>query len=151
MSEVLTVGREDGDYVRIEVLGRAHPNATLYDDANWLTSRVAVHTGGFTAKTDACLRSAEFFSFAKELERLSVSLEGTADFKSLEKWLQVHIEGDRLGHLAAKGFLIDSHISGNKLSFRIEFDQTDLPRIMRELKAILMAFPIPARRGFFRI
>jgi hypothetical protein len=53
--EVL-IGDRGGDHVLIRVLGRVHPDAHDFWDANWLMTPVEVVAGDFRASIEASLR-----------------------------------------------------------------------------------------------
>ncbi len=88
------------------------------------------------------MRTTEFKSFLTQIEPLYELLKGTAEYASLEDWLEFRIRGDGLGHFIAEGFVIDNHCEGNKLNFSIHFDQTNLPQIINSLKELLKKHPV---------
>lgn len=60
----------------------------------------------------------------------------------MEEWLSIDIAGDGKGHFRADCVAVDMPGTGNRLTFEIEFDQTDLPEILGGLDAISRAFPV---------
>ena len=60
----------------------------------------------------------------------------------MEEWLSIDIAGDGKGHFRADCVAVDMPGTGNRLTFEIEFDQTDLPEIHGGLDAISRAFPV---------
>jgi len=64
-------------------------------------------------------------------------LDVVAEFKTIEDQLYIRIETDRLGHVQAKGFLLDDLASGNKLEFEINYDQTLLWHTISEIDEAL--------------
>jgi hypothetical protein len=122
--------------------GRACPEATDYSDANWLNATVDVAAGAFRGAYDAALRAEEFARFRNQLRPLYDTLAGRATFDTMECCLGIQVEGDGKGHFHAKCFAVDVPATGNRLTFTLDFDQTELPAIVRELDAVCAAFPV---------
>ena len=72
-----------------------------------------------------------------QLEPVYQNLDVVAEFKTIEDQLYIRIETDRLGHVQAKGFLLDDLASGNKLEFEINYDQTLLWHTISEIDEAL--------------
>lgn len=136
------IGRPGGDHVRIRLTRRELPEATDYWDGNWIYADVALRAGAFRGEYEARLRSDELARFYASLGPLYDRLTGEAVLDSMEKWVRVRLAGDGKGHIAASCEAQDAPGTGNLLTFELELDQTDLPRILRELEAILAAFPV---------
>lgn len=140
--EVL-IGHPPGEHIGISVRSRLHPSATDYWDGNWLVSVVDVKVGGFLGRIDADLRAEEFVSFRQELDALSERPTGTAQFDTMEGWVQLRLAGRSGGHLDVSGTVVDRPGTGNRLHFRIDgLDQTCLPAIIASLRVIEEAFPV---------
>src|SRR5437868_947757 len=60
----------------------------------------------------------------------------------MEDWLALSITGDGLGHFSADCVARDQSGIGNKLAFKLTFDQTELPGMLRELDELLRLFPV---------
>jgi hypothetical protein len=60
----------------------------------------------------------------------------------MEEWLVIHVEGDGRGHFTAKCEARDTPGRGNKLTFELAFDQTELPSMLRELDELTTRFPV---------
>ncbi|MEO7111931.1 MAG: hypothetical protein ABI183_15920 [Polyangiaceae bacterium] len=120
----------------------AYSETTNRDDAAWITARVAVHGGAFRGEYEAMLRAEDFPRFRGELQKLHESLGGTARFETMEEWLAIQIEGDGKGNFEASCVALDSPGMGNRLTFNVSFDQTELAAIIRALDAICAAFPV---------
>lgn len=138
------IGHETSDHLLIKVFGRTYPDCDDYWDGNWLSAEIYISSGAFTGSitNDIFLRTTEFKSFLTQIEPLYELLKGTAEYASLEDWLEFRIRGDGLGHFIAEGFVIDNHCEGNKLNFSIHFDQTNLPQIISSLKELLKKHPV---------
>jgi len=131
-----------GKHLRIEPTRREFPAATDYWDQNWLYANVRVQAGAFTGRYEALLRSDEFRDFRDQLAPLYENLIGDAKFESLEEWVRIHVTGDGRGHFLARCTSRDQPGMGNTLTFEIEFDQTAVPQILRDLDELLRAFPV---------
>ena len=138
-------GHETGS-LSVTVLMRSH-NADDYWDGNWVDSIVDVKAGGFTGRFGACLRAEEFQSFRDGLAKIDSFESSAARFETMEGQLSIEIFGDKLGHLSAKCTALDQAGIGNRLSFELKFDQTDLTAIIRGLNLIISNFPVIGDRN----
>ena len=84
--------------------------------------------------------------FRSELGTLYETLSGRAAFSSVEPALTIDIEGDGKGHMRARCEADDNPGIGNRLTFEIDFDQTDVPSILRQLDACCSAYPVIGKR-----
>lgn len=113
-----------------------------YWDGNWVYATISIVAGGVRAEFEAQLRTEEFLRFRDELRPLHDSLVGRAKFDTMEELLSINIAGDGKGHFHADCVAVDMPGTGNRLTFGIDFDQTDLPEILRGLDAITKAFAV---------
>ena len=127
---VIRVGGEKRDYLSVTLLCRAYPDAQDYWDGNWLRSEVEVVVGGFRGWIAELLRAEELVEFGNQLARLLDTFQGTAEFRTMEGWLELAITSDRRGHLTLSGRLRDEPGIGNSLSFSFEYDQTYFGRCL---------------------
>jgi hypothetical protein len=147
MWEVI-LGQSASDHVAIQVKGRKYPQAVDYWDANWVDAEISLVIRPWRAMYDASLRTDELAKFREELEGLDHRGRAAATFSPMEPWLQLALELDSLGHVHLRG---EAGPEGFGRAFgqaRLEFelrefiDQTFLPSIIRQLKAIEREFPI---------
>jgi hypothetical protein len=134
----------------LDVKRRARPSSEDYWDGNWLVVDMAVEMGSWTGRFDANLRCEEFDRFLSEVRHLNENLDSVAEFVTMEGWLRLQLNGDGLGHIAAKGEATDQPGRGDTLSFRMDFDQTYLPRLIAELQDVLKEFPVRGDRPRMR-
>ncbi len=142
-----TVG---GDECRLVIRVSAYefPDAVDFDDANWLIGEVELNsgfTGSFTASHRVTLRADELAEFRDELAPLVQSLTGDATLRHMERQLGCKVTlDDGKGDLTA---FVGEHI-GSELRVRdCKTDQSYLARTVRDLDALLSAFPVRGRRG----
>lgn len=152
MGDVVTlaIGLTSGDHLKLTPVARAYPTATDYWDGNWLRVGVSACAGAFQGRQEALLRTDEFARFRAELSVLHETLLGEAVFSSLERWVEVRLVGDGMGHVAVAIEIRDQPGLGNSLRFGegISIDQTDLPRLIDGVDEVLRVFPVigdPAR------
>jgi hypothetical protein len=139
----IQIGHESGARVRIQVLGRLHPDATDYWDGNWLMTLVNIVVGSFVAEISADLRANELDSFRQELAVLYSTFGGSAVLRSLEGWLDMTVSMTSAGSLQVDGHARDSVGRANELSFHIDsLDQTDLPSIIDSLEEVGVFYPM---------
>ncbi len=135
------IGRAN-TYVAIAPRCRERPEALDYWDGNWISTTITIAAGAFRGEFEAQLRAEEFVRFRDEVRPLYANLIGRAKFETMEEWLAIAIDGDGKGHFHASCVAVDLPGTGNRLTFAIDFDQTDLPEILRGLAAIISAFPV---------
>lgn len=138
----LVVGHLAGEHLSIRPTRRRYPDAQDYWDGNWLDAEITLRVGAFQAAYEAQLRTEELGRFRDALRRLYEDLTGEAAFESMERWLRLQMVGDGRGHITVTGEAMDAPGMGNRLTFQLELDQTELPEMLRALDAILRDFPV---------
>ncbi len=132
--------RERIEFKRIEYECRQYDNEY---DANWLTCTVSVAAGTFEGSVPVQILANEVSKFYHECRALYESLEGCAEFKTIEDQVHVLIKGDGLGHMECTGHLMDQASGdGNRLSFVIRLDQTLLRHTVSELADVVAERPV---------
>jgi len=134
--------KDSGDFIRIGLSKLNYPNAELDWDRNWIKSNVEVKAGGFSGQFECDLMTTDFERFKQSLSKLYDKLDGTASFNSYEGQVEIKIEGDGIGHFVADCSVMDNVGIGNQLDFEINFDQTIIPEMLRQLNCITKIFPI---------
>lgn len=135
-------GGEQSEFLSLTVHGRSRPDTSDYWDGNWLWCSAEVSAGAFRGTVDCMLRNEDFARFLPRLERLLESLDGEALLDTLEGWLDLRLTGDGRGHMDLRGQLVDAPMDGNSLEFRLSLDQTYLPPLIAQLRAVLAQFPV---------
>jgi hypothetical protein len=130
----------------LDVQRRGYPLADDYWDGNWLVVDMSIEMWSWRGRYEALLRADEFERFLEGLRPLQADLVGTATFASMEAWLFLHLTGDGLGHIDVEGDASALHENGTNLSFRTTLDQSFLPGLIRELEAVMSAFPVVGER-----
>jgi hypothetical protein len=119
------------------------PDEVSGSDANWLTGEVelrAGRTGEFRARQPAALRTDELAQFRDDLHETVESLNGTARLRHLEAQVGCTIElAHGRGNLSA---FIKEHVGSELQVRRCETDQSYLAQTVRELDALVEAFPV---------
>jgi len=136
------VGPENGDHISVTILNRCHPECADYLDGNWVNATVEIRAGSFQGTYAAQLRSDELDHFKTELAQLDKTLKGTAEFRSIEGWLGIRLEGNARGHLWAHCIAKDEPGVGNTLTFSLDLDQTFIAPLLRGLSRVLEQFPV---------
>ena len=135
-------GQSQHERIAIEVSRYERSPVGEYYDDNWLTVKIQACAGGFKGKVDAAILTGELASFLAELRSLYESLAGTAQFTTLEEQLQLRLRGDGKGHIELEGDVSDQPGIGNRLQFRLQFDQSQLGASIRELERVISEFPV---------
>lgn len=126
----------------MDVLKYELPDATDYWDGNWVTTRIHIKAGAFTANYEASLRNVEIATFAHQLPRLHGE-PGTATLASLELWLTLTMERTDTGKVHMSGIAMNPSRQGTELAFDLpDIDQSFLPAIKEQFDAVLQEFPV---------
>lgn len=126
----LAIGN-DIEYVRFQPSTR--PN-----EEGWLDVDVTIAVGGWHGIIDAQFLKWDFHNFKKALEELGTSESMSAEFSPLEPWVELKLQGDRLGNISIKGIALDRLGTGNKLEFQLPMiDQTFIPKLLIDLDAMI--------------
>lgn len=140
------IGISDREHVVVQPRRRKSPGPEDFYDGNWVDAAIHIGAGGFQGQVESVLRSEEFVSFRDQLRPLHATLTGRATFDTCEGWLRIQVEGDGKGHFHAECEATDRPGTGNRLVFKIDFDQTEVPEILRGLDAICDAIPVVGRK-----
>ena len=145
----LTVGRPGNDHVVLQIERRLFPQASDAWDGNALGCRVSLRVGGFIGEFATTMWANDFYRFLVELRGLNQTLDGSADFETAEGQVSLAIASvSSLGTLRVSGSARDVAGIGNRLDFELsEFDQTDLPSLIRTLEEISTAYPVVGREA----
>ncbi len=138
----IVVGEDDRERIVISILGYTRDECIDKWDSNWVTANIVAKIGRFDGAIDCCLRTEEFPGFAEELRRVYASLQGSAEFTTMEGQLRLRLVGDGLGHYDVAGALRDAPGSGNRLEWQLVIDQTQVREMVRQVEAILDEYPI---------
>ncbi len=130
---VFHIGGEEAEYVRVSNIGD-------HGDG-WFSADVAVAVGSFEGRYRADFNSWAFADFAGHLERLYNTVSGSATFTSYEAQLELELVCNNLGQIKVRGEAMDYAGTGNKLTFRLEIDQTHVPPILASLRQALERHP----------
>ena len=106
-----------------------------------LHSAVSIQAGGFTGQAQVFCDLQDFTSLLSEMESLYTTLSGTAMLQTMETQVGFTITGDGLGHISLEGFLLDRCGDGNRLEFRLDFDQTLLWHSVSDLRHLTQSSP----------
>ncbi|MGF7081800.1 WapI family immunity protein [Mucilaginibacter sp. UYCu711] len=140
---------DEDSFVRVSLNKYSYPESKNVYDKNWISSKIILRSGPFAATFAAEFMAVDFEKFKKELEYLYDHLDSSATFNGLERNLEIQIQGDGIGHLKAICNASDEPGYGRNFKFYIEFDQTQLMPLIRQLANILQSFPVIGEfRGF---
>ena len=125
------------------VHGREFPDSQDFFDGNWL--RATAHCGAAGASvwvSGSILMVTDLVRWAAECEKLYGQLTGEATLKSYAPELNVVIKPkDQLGHLTVRVAITPDHMN-QKHTFDFDIDQTALPELIRQCKAIVSQHPV---------
>ena len=135
-------GEAERERIEVDVMSYERPASGEYSDDNWLSISITVRVGGFSGRVRASIVTDELVRFAEALHRLYEQLTGSAEFTTLEGQLSLTLTCDSRGHITVRGEVLDQAGIGNRLSFHLDPDQSFLQQSIRELDAVIGAFPV---------
>ena len=104
-------------------------------DPEWLICKAIFNYDGFEVKLKFSSMLGDFCSFLNQLEVFYDTLNGQAQFKSIEDNVSFQLSTDGLGHVDINGYL--RHGGYDVMtSFLIHSDQIFLPELIKELKEV---------------
>ena len=136
------IGRDTSEYLSVQITGRSHPGSQDYWDGNWVNADIEIDAGGFHGRYGAYLRAEELKDFRNALSLLYSFDSKEAKFETMEEQLSIHITGNGLGHYTAECEALDQAGIGNRLIFSLEFDQTEIPEMLKALDAFVKEYPV---------
>jgi hypothetical protein len=139
---IFSFGKSEYERLEIDVQGYERPATGDYWDDNWLSVVICIRAGGFRGKIDASFMTGELEKFLSELRSLLETLSGAATFNTMEEQLSLKLTGDGIGHIELRGEAEDQPGIGNRLHFKLQFDQTQLRTSVSELERITAEFPV---------
>ena len=129
--------------LRVWVHGREHEDARDHWDGNWI--RVTAHCaeeGGSVRVSGPILHLGEVAGFLSTTESLHATLEGEAVLGTMEPNLRVALAvADRRGTIDVEVKITPNHLAQDHV-FRFALDQSHLPRIAADLRAVLERYPV---------
>jgi hypothetical protein len=127
----IVIGQITSDHVTIERISA--PNFE-----GWFHANVSVQSAVWTGKLRAEFAAGELRRFGLEIETLNKQLDGRAELRPMESFIEMIFKGDGRGHISVTGTAWHQLGAGTRLEFEFELDQTQLPSIA---KALLQADP----------
>ena len=136
------IGRNDSEYLNVQITGRSHPGSQDYWDGNWVNADIEIDAGSFRGRYGAYLRAEELKDFRDALARLYSFDSKEAKFETMEGQLSIRVTGNGLGHFTAECEALDQAGVGNRLIFSLDFDQTEIPEMLKGLDAVAREYPV---------
>ena len=140
--QTVAFGGEKQERLEIAVLGYERQATGDYHDDNWLSVEVSIQAGSFRGRFQAAFLTTELEAFRDELKVLLDTLQGQAEFRTLEEQLTLTLQGNGLGHIQLRGKALDQAGIGNRLEFAMSLNQTQLQSSVRSLEAASNAYPV---------
>lgn len=137
-----SIGGIENEKIEVELVGYEREPVGEYYDDNWVRGNVSISVSGFRGNYGAAFLTVDFSQFLDELQNLYNSLNGIAEFKTLEGQLYIKASGDGKGHISIEGEASNGMETGNRLNFNLEIDQTDLSSTIKQLKKLVKQYPV---------
>ncbi len=125
---------------------RQFPDAQDDWDANWLNVTAQCDDNGASvAASGPILHLSELVRWCREAERLLGAMAGEARLDCREPNLSVALEATSLGHITMDVSITPEHLT-RKHWFQFAIDQSYLPALIAQCRAILEAYPLRGER-----
>jgi hypothetical protein len=121
---------------------RLSPDGTNYVDRNMLAVNATISAGRFRGFLETGLRADELARFRDSLRDMYGQLRGDWYQEFLGSGLEFRTQGDGLGHFDMTCVADDEPGMGNKLTFGIYFEQTEIPNMLEMLDEVISNFPV---------
>ena len=144
MADLIEI-RGDGANIALEIAEFERPNSANVDDANWLVGQLTITLKYFSCQMPISLGVLDLAQLQSELQSCLKILGGTARLRPLEPVLQLDLAFDRRGHVTVSGFAQTLGPRKTTLSFSFDSDQSYLTEADRQLRRVLLNFPIQNR------
>jgi hypothetical protein len=135
-------GGEHNESLVISVAGRAYHHSKDYWDGNWLLVKAILQAQHFTATVPGLLRAEELSDFRTKLAAFQQAPVEPVDFNTMERWLTLFIESDKLGHVRVSGSVSDNFGLPNRLEFVLQTEQALLPETVTQVEQVIKAYPV---------
>jgi hypothetical protein len=128
-----SIGYLDSEKILFELIPPVADKRT--EGYDWISACVTFRVGKFNGQIPLMLTLHDIIHFKEQLESLYDDLKGGAELTTIEQQVELKVKTDGLGHMFTEGYLKDDVSFGNKLSFKINFDQTILKHPITEINA----------------
>ena len=140
--ELLFEIKDSGEFVRLEPLKLINYKSDIDWDKNWVKTIVTVKGGSFSGKFEADIMTTDYEILKQEFRKLYDNLKGGFHFSDLERYVDITIKGDGIGHFNVEVTACDKPGNGSELAFELNFDQTQIKELVYQLESITKKFPI---------
>lgn len=110
-------------------------NKVYSESYDWLASSVEFEIGNFKGNYETNINSYNFHDFYNELKIVHRTLQGVANFKTLEGQIEFKITGNGRGQMKVEGLCVDGD---NEFKFCFISDQTFIQKTLKQLSTILV-------------
>jgi hypothetical protein len=126
------------NFLKIETIEK------LISPENLVNTIITVRSGHFNGEFAFKMVSVDFEWLKRGFKRLYNDLGGVFNFDCFDKgFLVLNIKGDGIGHFECDCIVNDNPgIYGTELTFRLEFDQTEINDLVDQLDLITKTYPI---------
>ncbi len=128
-----------GNYLRLEPVKLNYPDAVDEWDRKWINTNVAFKGGKFQGSNSGDLIIEDFKYLKDMLSLLYNNLNCKFEFADLDNNIEFKVIGDGIGHFFTEVASNDT-VFNTRLEFNIEFDQTQIPKMIIQLEKILARF-----------
>jgi hypothetical protein len=116
-----------------------HVRITLppsFSAEGWGQADVDIAVAGFTGRLCPWVERQDFTLFAAKLRRLYETLDGTAEFSPIERQLTFCLTAGIGGHIQLEGEALFGPVFENRLSFKLDLDQTYLREPLQHIEGL---------------
>ena len=124
------------------IFGRQFPESSDSWDGNWLVARAFCESiGSQTLVQGPIIHLSEIHQWLADLKKLHAAVQGEAALQCMEPYLKAKVVLDKIGNGELIVNITPDHLK-EKHEFIFEVDQSYLPKVISDLKAIIENYPI---------
>ena len=126
----------------LDITRRLFPDGDNFYDRNMLAVNLTMVAGRFQGFIETQFRADELARFRDLFREMYQHLRGEWHQEFLASGLDLRMKGDGLGHFEMVCIADDQGGTGNKPTFGIDFDQTEIPEMLASLDEVVANFPV---------
>lgn len=131
--------------LRIWIHSRKYPESERFWDVNWLNATFhCIESGASVWVSGDILHNTEIADWLTELERLDENLSDEANFKTMERYIDVKIAPETYQRISIKVSISPDRIF-QKHYFEFWLDGNSLKKLIEDCHKVLTKFPIKGK------
>lgn len=133
--------------LKIWINGRQFPDSADYWDANWMNINARYDSvTSFVETSGSIVHLSQIRSFLESSEKALQGHTQIIELPAIEPNIGLKLELDKLGHIKGELSITHDHLS-EKHQYTFDMDQSYLPDLISQCKAIFVKYPIKGEKS----